>query len=318
MIPWDMVREYMHTDSGWRPGLVRTENGWKQAGGEDTDKNAENQASFAAASIKMQRKKKQEDAMSFSEREAKRGIAENELKEIFERTYRKSDKEPSQKRRRISSDSYDDSWRDYKKNRNAGPGTGNNAGTAVRGSNTRAVKKKNNGEPRKEYLLVDGYNIIFAWDELRELASRNIDSARDKLLDLMSDHQGNTGCTLIVVFDAYKVAGGSRRIYKYQNINVVYTGEAETADAYIEKTVHDIGHRHNVTVATSDGLEQMIILGEGAVRLSARELKLSMEEAKKQVREELDAKHSGRFNSLLDSAPEDVSRKLENVRRGKK
>ncbi|HAJ73395.1 MAG TPA: translation elongation factor G, partial [Lachnospiraceae bacterium] len=94
--------------------------------------------------------------------------------------------------------------------------------------------------------------------------------------------------------------------------------EAETADAYIEKTVHDIGHRHNVTVATSDGLEQMIILGEGAVRLSARELKLSMEEAKKQVREELDAKHSGRFNSLLDSAPEDVSRKLENVRRGKK
>ncbi len=318
VIPWDMVREYMHTDSGWRPGLVRTENGWKQAGGEDTDKNAENQASFAAASIKMQRKKKQEDAMSFSEREAKRGIAENELKEIFERTYRKSDKEPSQKRRRISSDSYDDSWRDYKKNRNAGPGTGNNAGTAVRGSNTRAVKKKNNGEPRKEYLLVDGYNIIFAWDELRELASRNIDSARDKLLDLMSDHQGNTGCTLIVVFDAYKVAGGSRRIYKYQNINVVYTGEAETADAYIEKTVHDIGHRHNVTVATSDGLEQMIILGEGAVRLSARELKLSMEEAKKQVREELDAKHSGRFNSLLDSAPEDVSRKLENVRRGKK
>lgn len=126
--------------------------------------------------------------------------------------------------------------------------------------------------PKKQYLLVDGYNIIFAWDELRSLAADNIDAARARLQDILANYQGYRGMTLILVFDAYKVRGGMGSVEKYHNIYVVYTKEAQTADAYIEKTVHEIGHKERVTVATSDGLEQTIVFGEGAVRMSAREL----------------------------------------------
>ena len=122
---------------------------------------------------------------------------------------------------------------------------------------------------KDKYLLVDGYNIIFAWEELSELAKVNIDGARGKLLDILSNYQGYAGMTLIVVFDAYKVKGNPGSVSMYHNIHVVYTKEAETADAYIEKTVHRIAKDHDVTVATSDALEQMIIWGAGAKRLSA-------------------------------------------------
>lgn len=125
---------------------------------------------------------------------------------------------------------------------------------------------------KKDYLLVDGYNIIHAWKELSELARENLDSARIALLDILADYQGFRGMTLIAVFDAYRVKGGQGSVSKYHNIYEVYTKEAETADAYIEKTVHEIGRKHNVTVATSDALEQVIVFGEGAVRMSAKEL----------------------------------------------
>ncbi|MBQ8934542.1 MAG: TetM/TetW/TetO/TetS family tetracycline resistance ribosomal protection protein [Lachnospiraceae bacterium] len=127
-------------------------------------------------------------------------------------------------------------------------------------------------EPKKQYLLVDGYNIIFAWEELRELAAVNIDAARAALQDILANYQGFRGMTLILVFDAYKVRGGRGSVEKYHNIYVVYTMEAQTADAYIEKTVHELARRERVTVATSDGLEQTIVFGEGAVRMSAAEL----------------------------------------------
>ncbi len=127
-------------------------------------------------------------------------------------------------------------------------------------------------QPKESFLLVDGYNIIFAWEELRALAETNIESARGKLMDDLCDYQGYAGMTLILVFDAYKVKGHAEEIAKYHNIYVVYTKEAETADQYIEKTVHKIGRKYDVTVATSDGLEQMIIAGDGASRLSARGL----------------------------------------------
>ena len=110
-------------------------------------------------------------------------------------------------------------------------------------------------EPKKEYLLVDGYNIIFAWEELNELAKASIDAARNKLMDILSNYQGFIGCTLILVFDAYKVKGNQGEVQKYHNIYVVYTKEAETADQYIEKTTHEIGRKYKVTVATSDALE---------------------------------------------------------------
>lgn len=136
----------------------------------------------------------------------------------------------------------------------------------------------------KKYLLVDGYNIIYAWDELKELLDTNVDAARGKLLDEMCNYQGMKGMELIVVFDAYRVKGHETEITDYLNIHVVYTKEAETADQYIEKFAHTHGRKYDVTVATSDGLEQIIIRGQGCRLLSARELKRDYEEAKAQIR----------------------------------
>lgn len=135
--------------------------------------------------------------------------------------------------------------------------------------------RKQKGE--KEYLLVDGYNVIFAWDDLKALAAVNIDSARDKLIDIMSNYQGYVGCELILVFDAYKVKQNPGSITKHGNIHVVYTKEAETADMYIEKTTHELGRKYKVTVASSDGLEQLIIMGQGALRMSSRGLREEVE-----------------------------------------
>ena len=137
-------------------------------------------------------------------------------------------------------------------------------------------------EKPEEYLLVDGYNIIFAWPELRELAQINLDSARDKLMDILCNYQGYQGCRLILVYDAYKVKGNPGSTMKYHNIEVVYTKEAETADQYIERTTHELGakpQKYRVTVATSDALEQMIIWGNGATRMSALGLKAAVEAA---------------------------------------
>lgn len=138
--------------------------------------------------------------------------------------------------------------------------------------------------PVEDYLLVDGYNIIFAWDELKELAKVSLDAARGRLMDILCDYQGFTKCHLILVFDAYKVKGNMGEIGKYHNIHVVYTKEAETADMYIEKVTRDIGAKHRVRVATSDGLEQLIIMGHGAIRISAAEFEREVAEVKEKVR----------------------------------
>ena len=140
-------------------------------------------------------------------------------------------------------------------------------------------------EKQKEYLLVDGYNIIFAWEELRELAEVNMDGARDRLIDILSNYQGVKKCSLILVFDAYKLEGFPGEVLQYHNIHVVYTKEAETADQYIEKVAHEIGRKYDVTVATSDGTEQVIIRGQGCRLLSAKELKTEVELAVKELRE---------------------------------
>ena len=133
---------------------------------------------------------------------------------------------------------------------------------------------------------MDGYNIIFAWEELRSLAQVNIDSARDKLMDILCNYQGTKGCLLILVFDAYKVKGGAGSVLQFHNIHVVYTKEAETADQYIEKTVHQMASKYRITVATSDGLEQRIVFGAGAIRMSARELYEDVERERRRLREE--------------------------------
>lgn len=139
---------------------------------------------------------------------------------------------------------------------------------------------------KEEYLLVDGYNVIFAWEDLKELVETNVESARGKLLDVMCNYQGIKKCNLIVVFDAYRIQGHQTEILDYHNIHVVYTKEAETADQYIEKYVHEKASNYHITVATSDGLEQIIIRSKGAALLSARELK---EEVEQTVANALDA-----------------------------
>lgn len=164
---------------------------------------------------------------------------DKELEEIFERTFGKI------KRKKIATP------------------------TVRRYDSKPKVYKGNNKNNLAECVLADGYNIIFAWDELKELAKDSIDGARDKLLDIMSNYQGYKGCTVIVVFDAYNVKRHTETVYKHDNVFVVYTRAAETADMYIAKTTHKMSSKYKVTVATSDALEQLIIMGHGALRMSA-------------------------------------------------
>ena len=230
---------------------------------------------------------------------------DEELQAIFERTY------GAVKQGRAG-------WRrseGEKKRREENRESAGGKGTNLPGSRERGRMRKNR---EKEYLLVDGYNIIFAWEELRELAAENIDSARDKLMDILSNYQGYCRNTLILVFDAYKVKGGQGAVQKYHNIYVVYTKEAETADQYIEKTVHEISRNYPVTVATSDALEQMIILGGGASRLSAAGLKEEIEAASREMRAYFQDSIPGRKNYLFECLPDELADLLEEVRLGKK
>ena len=151
---------------------------------------------------------------------------------------------------------------------------------------------------REEYLLVDGYNIIFAWDELKTIAQKSMDTARQILMDILSNYQGYRGNHVILVFDAYKVPGNLGSVSRYHNIHVVYTKETETADSYIEKTTYSIARHHKVQVATSDNLEQVIILGHGALRISAAELRAQVGQVKQQIDQILEESHRGKNQAL--------------------
>lgn len=194
---------------------------------------------------------KQERVRRFYERAA----TDEELMEIFERTYGKIDRDPRRafKRTRVESD--------YSK----------------------PVKLPDYEGP--EYLLVDGYNIIYAWEDLRKIADENLDAARAELVKIMCNYQGYAGCEVILVFDAYKVKGRHRDVERYYNINIVYTKEKETADSYIERVSRELSVRHRVKVATSDGPEQLIIFGNGAMRIPAAELLDRVREADRAIRE---------------------------------
>ena len=191
------------------------------------------------------------------------------------------------------------------------PAAGTAAGVSLAGSKYFVPKKK--GAPvHDEYLLVDGYNIIFAWDELKELAQVNIDSARDRLLDILCNYQGIRRCGLIAVFDAYRVQGHPTEFLDYHNIHVVFTREAETADQYIEKFAHENNKKYRITVATSDHLEQIIIRGQGCALLSARELQEEIVQAESRLRQEYGSEKiekSGR-HYLFDSIPEEILKKI--------
>ncbi|MFD1402282.1 NYN domain-containing protein [Robinsoniella peoriensis] len=248
-----------------------------------------------------------ESGLSLPEVEVKRGISEalssssvpgesggwqseKELEEIFVRTFGPIKRERS-----------DSSFRS----------------TSVNKDETK-VKIRQKPDMQDEYLLVDGYNIIFSWDELKDLAEVNIESARNKLMDILCNYQGYKKCTLILVFDAYKVEGNIGDVLLYNNIHVVYTKEAETADQYIEKVVHEIGRKYHVTVATSDRLEQVIIMGQGGNLLSARGLKEEIEIVNNEIRNECLAKRQNSRNYLFNHMSDEMADYMEDVRLGKK
>lgn len=208
------------------------------------------------SAIEKQKEKSEERILSYKRAEdfVSRVAEDSELMEIFERTYGKIDRDPRK------------AFKTVKK--------------PVTYKRSEALKKS--GE---EYLLVDGYNIIFAWDDLKELAKDNLDTARSRLCHILMNYQGYRGCKLIVVFDAYRVKGSHREVEEMHNITVVYTKEKETADTYIERVSHQLGKKHKVRVATSDGLEQIIILGNGAERVSAREFHQEVILAEKSIRD---------------------------------
>jgi len=211
----------------------------------------------------------------------------------------------------------------YKKSRGAGGGSpqlrsfqASSSKAAEAGKAEGEKGKSGNLAKKEEYLLVDGYNVIFAWEELKALAQRSLDGARGQLLDLLCNYQALRGCNLIAVFDAYRISGHPTEVLDYHNIHVVYTKEAETADQYIEKFAHENSRRYDVTVATSDGLEQIIIIGEGCHLISSRELKEEMERASQEAVEGFSRAHPGEKISLKHVLPREARKEIESFREG--
>ncbi len=273
LVGWQEVAGYAHVESGWKPGgadgaaaSTKMELAAEYDTGSVGATNGQKRTGQSSRSVVSQTGKGRSDY-----------ITEEEIEEIFQRTYGKSVQ----------------SYEPYRYHQQNTSGNGESSEVSGRHTNGSSGKSKTDRqtaekaeERLQEVLLVDGYNIIFAWEELRSLAEVNIQSARDKLMDICCNYQGYSGAALILVYDAYRVKGNPGSVQKYHNIYVVYTKEAETADQYIEKTVHEIGRKRRVTVATSDALEQMIILGDGAVRMSARGFYEAVEDAGRCIREE--------------------------------
>lgn len=269
IVDWYDVYDMMH---------VKEDPGFALAGMEDVLRNITSEPTEADEDNRKRMAREQQDAGAPV-------YDEKELEDIFVRTYGSNSRENAaynkagfnRHNKSVSeADWYVKKAAEHGKSKTAGaqtPSVGSK--TADTGIARPGAYRKQKGE--KEYLLVDGYNVIFAWDDLKALAAVNIDSARDKLIDVMSNYQGYVGCELILVFDAYKVKQNPGSITKHGNIHVVYTKEAETADMYIEKTTHELGRKYKVTVASSDGLEQLISMGQGALRMSSRGLREEVE-----------------------------------------
>ena len=262
IVPWDRVREYMHVDTGWRPG----EDDLPEAVPDDEALlllQAEAQRARLSTDVR--------DERSYKERQRDFEASEAELMRIFEKTYG-----PVRKR-----DSGETGPREY------GEGSGGETGRepGISDPAKEAQHRRKPSVPDGDYLLVDGYNIIYAWEDLRALAVHDIKAARDRLIDILSNYAGYRREEVILVFDAYRVSGGQGAVYRAGNIDVVFTKEAETADLYIEKTSHRLSRNNRVTVATSDAIEQMIIFSGGALRMSADGLREAVRAAEQEIRE---------------------------------
>lgn len=241
-VPWNQVPEYMHLPYTFVPEALKEE----YASNDEIE-------SFGADNGWGKGNRKKSGNSSYAE--------DDELRQIYERTFgHSSEREIMEERRK---------W------------------TRLRASEKPVFRQKldKHGKPiypkqdtRQDYLIIDGYNIIFSWQSLNALKDVNINAARDKLLEIISNYQGYTGKKITVVFDAYKTDQTPEAYYQYDNLEIVFTKKDETADAYIEKTVHDIGNQYHITVATSDGLEQLTVMRLGALRMSARMLKEEVEQ----------------------------------------
>lgn len=272
IVPWQQVEEYAHVDAGDKLRRLLPEVFGRTAeGGGDFCFSTRGDESGDIHGGRTGGTRGKGQHCGGEEGRAVRGerfISQEEIEEIYLRTYgtRALDRNP---------------W-----NRPSAPAAGAAPGREP-------VYRGTPGQRRERYLLVDGYNIIFAWEDLRDMARDNVDGARTKLMDILCNYQGCIQDTLILVYDAYKVKGNPGTVQKYHNIHVVYTKEAETADQYIEKVVHRIGRKYQVTVATSDALEQVIIWGQGAARMSAQELRREVESQTRQRLEEWQEKQAG-------------------------
>lgn len=287
LVEWQDVEQYMHLESCLDKRSVPVEGGGQHGAEGRAGSNGQSGAEYGGADGGY----------------AAYAAGEKELEEIFIRTYGN--------RKGIAGSSALDSRRRW-----SSPKT-----IAAGNAKSDRERERPPAPAQEEYLLVDGYNIIFAWEELSELAKMNLDSARGKLMDILSNYQGYRKMTLILVFDAYKVKGSPGSIFPYHNIHVVYTKEAETADQYIEKVTHEIAKKHKVSVATSDGLEQLIIMGQGAKRMSARELKEEIMSTDQELRElflENPGKGTKEKQYLFDALSPELAEHMENVRLGKK
>ncbi len=272
VVTWDHVREMMHVDTEWKPD-------GNAADGSETEvigTEAVNGRQKGSAN----RTNHSNEIDDFKERQQAREREEKELERIFEKTYgpvQHSLRHPDNVRREVQGLVLPSEERAAAGNAGMAGGGGipkdSTGGAQKASADTKwDSRRRAAAEQQQEFLLVDGYNIIFAWAELKDLAKTDIKSARDRLLDILSDYAGYSGKNVIVVFDAYRVPGGKGEYYRYNNLDVVFTKEAETADLYIEKTAHRLYPKNKVTVATGDYVEQIIIFGAGAVRLSPRGL----------------------------------------------
>ena len=301
VVPWYEVKHYMHIQTGipvlGEEACADDEgNGWNAAGaGGASDASGwvgsagNTGAGFGRQSGTSASQTGTRDSRAGSgSASSSFGADEKELEAIFTRTYGES-------KRKLSYDS------------------GPRQVVYDPGKYGRAKKE----EPVEEYLLVDGYNILYAWDELLELMKVTLDGARHRLMDMLCNYQGYRKYNLIVVFDAYKVAGGVGSAQDYHNIHVVYTKEAETADQYIEKFAHDMGKKHRVTVATSDGLEQVIIRSQGCLLMSANDLEEDMERVSRQIEEDRGNLVKPGKNYLFAGVEQELAEYLEQVRLGK-
>ena len=289
VVPWYEVKDYMQVESPLKVSEKGLEAG----------ENKENSRKPLGAGAGMAPARNSGGASrSF-------GADEKELEAIFTRTY-------GEKRRRLPGESGPRLVTfDPKKQGEASYGP-----DRIRSHGNPGYMKKQQ-EPEEEYLLVDGYNILYAWEDMRELMQVTLDGARHRLMDILCNYQGYKKCRLIVVFDAYKVPGGVGSAQDYHNIHVVYTKEAETADQYIEKFAHEMGRRYRVTVATSDGLEQLIIRGQGCILMSAADLREDIERIGRQIEEEQGRLPRPGKNYLFQDVDKELAEYLEKVRLGK-